>query len=196
MAVSPDDTLVVATSETTNMAHIIESATHKVVANILVDQRPRHAEFTPDGRKLWVTSEIGGTISIIDVATRLVESKVTSAIQGVAADQIQPVGMKMTRDGKTAFVALGPANRIAVIDVATLSVTKYILVGQRVWHVALTPEEDLLFTTNGVSNDVTAIDVASLKPVKSIKVGRYPWGVAVRAPRSSMTIPVQSNLQP
>ena len=54
------------------------------------------------------------------------------------------------------------------------------MTGQRVWHLDLTPEEDLLFTTNGVTNDVTVIDVAALKPIKSIKVGRYPWGLAVR----------------
>jgi YVTN family beta-propeller protein len=56
----------------------------------------------------------------------------------------------------------------------------YILVGQRVWHLALTPDEDVLFTTNGVSNDVTAIDTKSMKAIKSIKVGRYPWGVAIK----------------
>lgn len=50
-----------------------------VVANILVDQRPRYAEFSSDGRKLWVTSEIGGTISIIDIATRVVEAKMMFA---------------------------------------------------------------------------------------------------------------------
>ena len=83
-------------------------------------------------------------------------------------------------DGKTAFIALGPANRVAVVDVETYEVKKYILVGQRVWHLALTPEEDWLFTTNGVSNDVTAIDVNSLKAIKTIQVGRYPWGAAVR----------------
>ena len=46
--------------------------------------------------------------------------------------------------------------------------------------MALTPEEDMLFTTDGVSNTVSAIDVARLKVVQSIKVGRFPWGVAVR----------------
>ena len=77
-------------------------------------------------------------------------------------------------------MALGPANRVAVVDMKTYQVIKYILVGQRVWHLAMTPEGDQLFTTNGVSNDVTIIDLASLKPVKSIKVGRYPWGAAVK----------------
>lgn len=76
---------------------------------------------------------------------------------------------------------------MAVIDMATLTVTKYILIGMGVWHIAVTPEEVLLFTTSDVSNDVSAIEVASLTPLKPIKVGRYPWGVAVRAPRSPMT---------
>lgn len=180
MAVSPDDKLFVTTSETTNMAHIINAETMETVANVLVDPRPRHAEFTPDGKKLWVSSEIGGTITIIDVATFKEEKKISFSLPGIPTDNIQPVGFKMTNDGKRAYVALGPAARVAVIDIDKAEVIKYIVTGQRVWHVDLTPEEDLLFTTNGVTNDVTVIDTASLKPVKSIKVGRYPWGLAVR----------------
>ena len=51
--------------------------------------------------------------------------------------------------------------------------------GQRVWQLALTPDDKMLFTTNGTSNDVSAIDVENLKVIKSIKTGRYPWGVVV-----------------
>ena len=87
--------------------------------------------------------------------------------------------MRITKDGKTAFVALGPANRVAVVNVETREVEKYLLVGQRVWNIGFTPDEKLLFTTNGTSNDVSVIDVDALRVTKSIKVGRYPWGVVV-----------------
>ena len=87
--------------------------------------------------------------------------------------------MRITRDGKRAFVALGPSNRVAVVDATTFKVEKYLLVGQRVWQLAFTPDEKLLFTTNGASNDVSVIDVEKLRVVRSIKVGRYPWGVVV-----------------
>ena len=80
----------------------------------------------------------------------------------------------------TAFVALGPANRVAVVDAQTFEVKDYLLVGRRVWHMDFTPDERLLLTTNGVSNDVSVIDVPSLKVIKSIPVGRYPWGVAIQ----------------
>jgi YVTN family beta-propeller protein len=72
-----------------------------------------------------------------------------------------------------------PSNHVAVVDRETLTATDYILVGRRVWYMALTPEEDKLYTTNGVSGDVTMVDVAGRKAVKTIKVGRYPWGIAI-----------------
>jgi len=150
-----------------------------VVHNSLVDQRPRHAEFDPDGKRLWVSSEIGGTVTVFDVATKQELKKIGFEIPGISQDRIQPVGIQLTGDGKLAFVALGPSNRIAVVDAQTYEVKDYLLVGRRVWHMALTPEEDLLFTTNGVSGDVSVVDVPNLKVIKTIKVGRYPWGAAV-----------------
>ena len=116
----------------------------------------------------------------VDVIGQLIEyGKIGFEIPGVNQDAIQPVGVRITKDGKRAFVALGPANRVAVIDTATLKVERYLLVGQRVWQLGFTPDEKLLFTTNGTSNDVSVIDVEKLRVLRSIKVGRYPWGVVV-----------------
>ena len=66
-----------------------------------------------------------------------------------------------------------------VINGETDEVEDYLLVGQRVWQLAFTPDEKYLFTTNGNSNDVSVIDVAANKVVKSIAVGQQPWGVVV-----------------
>jgi PQQ-dependent catabolism-associated beta-propeller protein len=179
MGISPDGRILVNTSETTNMAHFIDTQTRRIVANVLVDARPRFAEFKRDGSELWVSSEIGGTVSVIDPVKHAVTAKITFEIPGLRKEAIQAVGISITRDGKTGFVALGPANRIAAINGVTHAVEKYLLVGQRVWHMAFTPDEKYLLTTNGVSNDVSVIDVGSLKVVKSIQVGELPWGVAI-----------------
>jgi len=66
-----------------------------------------------------------------------------------------------------------------VIDGASLEVTNYLLVGQRVWQLAFTPDQKFLYTTNGNSNDVSVIDVEKEEVVKSIQVGQQPWGVVV-----------------
>jgi PQQ-dependent catabolism-associated beta-propeller protein len=177
MGMSPDGKILVNTSETTNMAHFITTDGFKNIDNILVDSRPRVAEFKSDGSEVWVSAEIGGTVTVIDPADRKVKGKITFEIQGITKDAIQPVGVRFNQDNSKAFVALGPANRVAVINAKTYEVEKYILVGQRVWNLGFTPDYKLLFTTNGTSNDVTVIDAASEKAIKSIKTGRYPWGV-------------------
>ncbi len=179
IGMSPDGKTVVNTSETTNMAHFIDTTTNKIKHNVLVDQRPRVAMFSADGKRLWVSSEIGGTVAVIDVATHKVLQKIKFAVPGITPETIQPVGVQLSKDGTMAFVALGPANRVAAIDAKTFEVKKYILVGQRVWNLAFTLDEKFLMTTNGTSNDVTLIDVAKLRGVKSIKTGRYPWGIVV-----------------
>ncbi|SDJ27404.1 YVTN family beta-propeller repeat protein [Salipiger marinus] len=182
MAVSPRADFVVNTSETTNMAHFISTADYDIKHNVLVDQRPRYATYTSDGTRLYVSSEIGGTVSVIDIAedgTPTMNQKLTFEVPGVLPEWLQPVGVKVTQDGSRVFVALGPANRVAVIDGESLEVLDYIIVGQRVWQMAFTPDEKYLITTNGNSNDVTVIDVAAEKPLQSIQVGQMPWGVAV-----------------
>ena len=146
---------------------------------MLVDSRPRFAAYSHDGKELWVSSEVGGTVSIIDPAKHVVIDKVHFAIPGLRSEAIQPVGINITKDDKTVFVALGPANRVAVIDAKARKVMKYLLVGQRVWHMAFTPDEKYLLTTNGLTNDVSVIDVADLKVIKSIQVGQQPWGVTI-----------------
>jgi PQQ-dependent catabolism-associated beta-propeller protein len=179
MGISPDGKTLVNTSETTNMAHFIDTGTRQIVANVLVGSRPRFAAFKRDGSEVWVSSEIGGTVSVIDPVKHEVTKKISFEVPGMRSEAIQPVGINITKDGRMAFVALGPANRVAVINGATHEVQKYLLVGQRVWHMAFTPDEKYLLTTNGLSNDVSVIDVARLRAINTIQVGELPWGVAI-----------------
>ena len=179
MAVSPDDKIVICTSETTSMAHFINVATHQVDASVLVGTRPRFAAFSKDGTKLWVSSEVAGTVAIIDVATHKILKTIHFDLPEVPKASIQAVGINLDAEGKYAFVSLGPANRVAVIDQTTYDIKKYLLVGQRVWHADFSPDQKLLFTANGISNDMSVIDVPSLDVTQSVPVGQSPWGVVV-----------------
>ena len=179
MGLTNNGKILVNTSETTNMAHFIDTETLEITENVLVDARPRVAMFTPDDNEVWVSAEIGGTVKVISPNSREVTHTIEFEIPGVNEESIQPVGVRHTKDGKYTFVALGPANRIAVIDQKTKEVIKYLLVGQRVWQLAFTPDQKTLLSTNGVSNDVSFINVDKLKVEKSVKVGRFPWGVVI-----------------
>ena len=180
MAVSPDGKIAIVTSETTNMVHWIDTEAQWLFANTLVGQRPRHGEFNTDGSKLWVSSEISGAITILNVATQQIEHIFHLKIPGVSKDLIQPVGIRLTADGSKGFIALGPGNHVVVIDARTYEVLDFVFAWRRVGHLAFDENERHIYLTNGISGDVTIINVASLRPIKTLKVGRFPWGAAFR----------------
>ena len=177
--VSADGKTLYVTSEVASMVHVIDVASAKVVKNVKVGKRPRRMAITPDGKELWVTNELGSSVSIVSTADHSVIGEVKFAVKGARAEDISPVGITMTRDGKRAFVSLGKANHVAFVDVPGRKVTDLVLVGKRAWNVALDKAEQRLWVVNGLSDDVTVIDVAGAKAVKSIPVGRVPYGVVI-----------------
>ena len=120
-----------------------------------------------------------GEVYIIDRANFAVSGKIEFLPPGMRKTDVTPVGLVMTKDGKTAYVTLGHAAHVAVVDVATRKVQAYILVGKRSWGITLSRDETKLFVANGFGDDITVIDTKSRKPIVSIPVGRIPWGVII-----------------
>jgi PQQ-dependent catabolism-associated beta-propeller protein len=177
--VSADGKLLYVTSEVASLVHVIDTASGKVVKNVKVGKRPRRMAITPDGKELWVTCELDSGVTIVSTADHSVLATLKFDVKGARAQDITPVGIQMTRDGKRAFVALGRANHVAFVDVAARKVTNLVLVGKRAWNVALDKNEKRLFVVNGLSDDLTVVDVPGAKPIKTVPVGRVPYGVVV-----------------
>ncbi len=176
---SADGKTLYVTSEVASLVHVIDTATAKVVKNVKVGKRPRRMAITADGKELWVTSELDTSVSIISTADHSVVGTIKFEVKGARAEDITPVGITMTKDGKRAFVGLGKANHVAFVDVAARKVTGLVLVGKRAWNVTLNKAESQLWVVNGLSDDVTVVDVAGVKAIKSIPVGRVPYGVVI-----------------
>ncbi len=177
--VSADGKTLYVTSEVASLVHVIDTATAKVVKNIKVGKRPRRMALTPDGRELWVTNELDASVTIVATADHSVIATLKFEVKGARAEDITPVGIQMSGDGKRAFVALGKANHVAFVDVAARKVLSLVLVGKRAWNVTLDKAEARLWVVNGMSDDVTVVDVAAAKAIKSIPVGRVPYGLVI-----------------
>src|SRR4029450_10160248 len=106
-----------ATSEAASLVHVIDVASGKVSRNIKVGKRPRRFALTPDGAELWVTSELDASVSIVSTRTLDVMHTLRFEVKGARAQDITPVGLVLSRDGRRAFVALGRANHVAFVDV-------------------------------------------------------------------------------
>jgi PQQ-dependent catabolism-associated beta-propeller protein len=179
LALSADGKTLYVTSEVTDMVHVVDAQAGAVTDNIVVGTRPRRFLLLPNGKELWVSNELSGQVSVIDRATDKVSATIDFVPPGFRQVDVTPVGMTMTRDGKTAIVALGRANHIAFVDTATRKIEDYVLVGSRAWGVALSPDEKTLYVTNGLSDDVSIVDMKSRKAVRSVPVGRVPHTVVV-----------------
>jgi PQQ-dependent catabolism-associated beta-propeller protein len=177
--VSADGKTLYVTSEVAGLVHAIDVASAKIIKNIAVAKRPRRMAFANGGKELWVTCELGAAVSIINTADNSVAATIRFEVKGVRAEDITPVGITMSHDGKQAYVALGRSNHVAFVDVASRKVTDLVLVGKRAWNVALDKSGKRLFVINGLSDDLTVVDVPGAKPIKTIPVGRAPYGVVV-----------------
>ena len=175
--VSADGKSVYVTSEVASVVHVIDVATRKVVMNISVGKRPRRFLLTPT--ELWVTNELDASVSVIRLSDHSVQGTIDFKPPGMRSDDVTPVGMALSPDGKTAYVGLGKANHVAAVEVASRKVQAYVLVGKRAWGLALSRNGQRLYVANGLSDDVSMVDTASMKAVKSVKAGRVPHTVVV-----------------
>jgi PQQ-dependent catabolism-associated beta-propeller protein len=175
--VSADGKLVYVASEVASTVHVIDVATRKVVKDIPVGKRPRR--FLLAGGELWVSSELDASVSIIRTSDHSVQATVRFLPQGMRSEDVTPVGMALSPDGRTAYVGLGRANHVAVVDVASRQVKGYVLAGRRAWGLAVSRDGKRLYVANGLSDDLTIVDTQSLKATRTLRVGRVPHTVVV-----------------
>ncbi len=177
--VSPDGSTVWVTSEVANTVHVVDAAGQELVDNIVVGNRPRRMALANDDTHLWVSNELAASVSIIDLSSGDVIENIEFLPPGFRSEEVTPVGVTITEDGKTAIVALGRSNHIAFVNVESREIEDYVLVGTRAWNAELTADNKTLYVTNGLSDDVTMIDMDSRRAKKSIPVGRVPYMVLI-----------------
>ena len=135
--------------------------------------RPRGVLFNRGGTRAYVTSEVAGSVNVMDARAH----RVIAHIKLGGAHH--PVGLVLGPDEKRLYVATGRGNSVAVIDTATNRIERFIAVGQRPWGIAISRDGRRLYAANGLSNDVSVIDVAAARVIATIKAGDGPWGLAL-----------------
>jgi PQQ-dependent catabolism-associated beta-propeller protein len=177
--ISKDGRLAFVASEVANVVHVFDIAQQKPIKDIPVGSRPRRFALTPDNKELWVSTELSGQVEIIDVETLAAKGKVEFQLRAIRREQFTPVDVIMTRDGARAYVALGRANHVAVINTRSREVTDYIVVGKRAWGLRLNGDETRLWVANGLSDDVSIVDTRTNKVLLSVPVGQVPYGILI-----------------
>src|SRR6476619_6382187 len=145
----------------------------RVIATIETGGRPRSVAFSSDGERAYAACENGGYVAVIDARSHKLLSKIQLPTGSL------PMATAVSRDGKELYVSTGRGNAIAIIDTEKNELATTVLVGNRVWGIALDLGGTKLYTANGASNDISVVDVKARKELRRIKVGDGPWGMAV-----------------
>ena len=128
-------------------------------------------DVTPDSKEIWVANAHDGTISIIAIPVK-------TASQTLNANVRSANRLKITPDGKLAFVSMLGAGDVAVFDVASRKEVKRIPVGHGAAGIEMQPDGSRVFVACTPDNYVTVIDVKSLAVLGQIDVGPEPDGLA------------------
>lgn len=173
VSASPDGRRVYVTAETSNVLSVIDTQKLETIENILVDARPRNVIFTRDSKTAWATAELGGTVMQIDVAKHRFAHRIR------LRPGAKPVGLALSPDEKTLYIATGRGNGVAVIDTIRRKVVTDIPTGSRVWGIAITRDGRKVYAANSLSNTISVIDTATNKVVRTIATDDGPWALAM-----------------
>jgi YVTN family beta-propeller protein len=94
-----------------NAIAVLDTGTNRVQGTIPVPQGPHGIVITPDGRKVYVSSDGASAVSVIDTQT----DKVVRSIE-VGAN---PHGLAISPDGRQVLVGAFGTNQVVLIDTST-----------------------------------------------------------------------------
>ncbi len=113
---------------------VIDTTSFAVLARVAVGLDPVSVAVRPDGLEVWVSNHVSDTVSVIDVdpasPTRYQVIATVHAWDdtGLVTEFDEPVGIAFASNAK-AYVALSSRNLIAVVDVASRTVTSQFYLG-------------------------------------------------------------------
>jgi YVTN family beta-propeller protein len=155
-------------SDTSNDEVIFyDLAAGKIEGRVEVSTWPAHGVFSRDGRLVYVSGETAGDVTVIDVATRTV---VTRIVHGGG----DAMGLALTADGATLYAAAGENKAILKIDTATHKVVGEIALPGVVHEATLTLDGRYLYTTLRKRNKIVVVRTADDKIVATIGQKGYP----------------------
>jgi YVTN family beta-propeller protein len=164
IAVSSDGRTVYVVNADADSVSVIDAASRALTAEILLaparpapDARgaytpavmPRALALAPDGATLYVTGERAGAVFAIDLATRQVRSVAVGS---------EPIGVVVSADGSTVFVACSQDATVVAIAADRLAVTARVAVAASPWGLGWSPSDGSLVVTHFLGGGLTAID--------------------------------------
>ncbi|MGI8991581.1 MAG: cytochrome D1 domain-containing protein [Bryobacteraceae bacterium] len=138
---------------------------------IPVGKGPEGIDISPDGKQLWAANSRGGSVSIIDIASKRV-------IETLDARTKRSNRLKFTPDGKLALISDLEAGELVILDVASRKEIKRLKLGRAPEGILIEPGGARAYIAVSGDNNVAVIDLKNLEAVRRITGFSSPDGMA------------------
>lgn len=152
---------------------IIDLAAHKVVGNINFGRgvRPHCPMFGPKDGRLYVTTELDNSITVIDPQTLKI-------VGTIPTGQAESHMLAITRDGRRGYTAnVGPGT-VSVLDLNARKTLAIIPIAPVIQRIALSVDDRLAFTADQTKPQLAVIDLVTHKLKTWIALPEPGYGAA------------------
>ncbi len=127
-------------------------------------------------RTIWVANATEGTVSVVDFASGRLEATIDA--KAPTANRL-----KFTPDGKYALVSREKSGELTVLEVASRTVVKRVVIGTGAAGVLIAPDGLRAYVSCSPDDDVVVFDLKTMAVVGKIEPGHEPDGLAWAAGR-------------
>jgi YVTN family beta-propeller protein len=168
IALSPDGSRLYVANTTSDTVSVIDTSTYQVIQDRRVGLEPVSLAVRPDGKELWVSNHVSDSVSVVDTdEASPTLHQVIATIQwlGPAGGTLfdEPVGIAFASNAK-AYVALSSRNAIAVVDVASRAITKFVSITAQEPR-AITVRNGRLYVAAFESSNQTELSACPFQPI-------------------------------
>jgi len=128
-------------------------------------------DVSPDGRELWTANAQDGTLSVVDLTSRMVTATLDAKTFGANR-------LKFIPDGKLVLISSLGNGDLVIYDAASRKEFKRVKIGHGAAGILVDPEGNRAFIACTPDNYVAVLDLKTLAVTDHIDVGGEPDGLA------------------
>ncbi len=127
-------------------------------------------DVSPDGKEVWTAASEDGTISIIDLNTKKLQTKIDAKVLGANR-------LKFTLDGKLVFISTLRDGQLFIYNAVSHKEVKRVNIGHGAAGILMDPNGTRVFVACTGDNYIAIIDLKTLEVTGHLDVGGGPDGM-------------------
>lgn len=127
-------------------------------------------DVSPDGAELWAASAEDGTIFVIDLNAKKLETKIDAKVPGANR-------LKFSPDGKLVFISSLQSSDLTIYDARAYKEIKRLKIGHGAAGILMDPDGSRAFVACTPDNYIAVVDLKTLEVINHIDIGG-PDGLA------------------